>query len=113
MTDTIIKFKKKAAAKKPSTAPKATRKILSAIEFQCPDSKGFWFVNGQFTYKLTEFSNMIASLTPQEFAHHVNDVKNDFANWIGDVFDLKNLAKQVRQAKTQQAIVDVLNSEKA
>ena len=113
MTDTVIKFKKKATAKTSNASQKSTRKILSAIEFQCPDSKSFWFVNGQFTYKLTEFSNMIASLSPQDFSHHVNAQKNDFANWIGDVFDLKNLAKQVRQAKTQQAIVEVLNSEKA
>ena len=83
MTDTIIKFKKKAATKNSSSTQKTTRKILSAIEFQCPDSQGFWFVNGQFTYKLTDFSNMIAGLSPQDFSHHVNAQKNDFANWIG------------------------------
>ena len=107
MSDTIIKFRKTISAKK------TTKKIISAIEFLAPQEKGFWFVDGQYIQKLSDLASAIGYLNADQFKHHVSSSKNDFANWINDVFGLSNLARQVRQAKNKNAIIEVLNGEVA
>ena len=34
-------------------------------------------------------------MTDDIFKHHVNEMKNDFANWIKDVFKEEKLAKEL------------------
>ena len=44
------------------------------------------------------------------FFYHVNDNKNEFANWIRDVFGNQELADKLYQEKTKQGVMKVLDS---
>ena len=48
--------------------------------------------------------NLLKDINKEVFAHHVNDDKNDFANWIRDVFDEPELAKKVSTKKNPKDI---------
>ena len=44
------------------------------------------------------------------FNQHVNDEKNDFAEWIRIVYKNNELADKLNQEKTREGIKNILNS---
>ena len=49
---------------------------------------------------LDELSEAINLIDPDTFRHHVNEEKNDFANWVQHVFGEEELANQLRKYPT-------------
>jgi len=49
---------------------------------------------------LDELSEAINLIDPETFRHHVNEDKNDFANWVQYVFEEEELANQLRKYPT-------------
>ncbi len=76
------------------------KKILSAVQ---PD-KAFWVNNGPILKSLDEFAKALKNLKPEQFLHHVNKQKNDFAKWISDVVGDAILAQRIRALKTKEAM---------
>ena len=72
------------------------KKILSAVQ---PD-KAFWVNNGPVLKSLDEFATSLKNLKPEQFLHHVNRQKNDFAKWISEVVGDGILAQRIRVLKT-------------
>lgn len=72
------------------------KKILSAVQ---PD-KAFWVNNGPILKSLDEFAAAVRKLKPEQFMHHVNRQKNDFAKWISEVVGDGILAQRIRVLKT-------------
>ncbi|MBU0581208.1 MAG: hypothetical protein KKA19_08525 [Candidatus Margulisbacteria bacterium] len=93
------------AAKKGSKTKAALRSLETT-----PD-KAFHMINGKMITKLSDLSNEIESSDEQTFYYHVNDQKNDFANWIKDVFNNSNLATKIDKARTKNELVSVLKSQ--
>ncbi len=52
----------------------------------------FMLCNGTSVKSINELALLMDKLSDEEFSFHVNDNKNDFSNWIRDVFDQSNLA---------------------
>ena len=44
----------------------------------------------------------------ETFMHHVNEKKNDFSNWVEEVFGNKRLAEELRKIKTKQEAIRVI-----
>ncbi len=76
------------------------KKILSAVQ---PD-KAFWVNNGPILKSLDEFFAALKNLKPEQFLHHVNRQKNDFAKWISEVVGDAILAQRIRALKTKDAM---------
>ncbi len=76
------------------------KKILSAVQ---PD-KAFWVNNGPILKSLWEFAASVGKLKPEQFLHHVNRQKNDFAKWIREVIGDNTLAQRIRILKTKEAM---------
>ena len=59
---------------------------------------------------LPEEADRLLSNVPEQFTFHVNDQKNDFANWIADVIGDRSLARELWQTKnpatTMQRLAD-------
>lgn len=83
--------------KKPSIAE--AKKIVSDV---LPE-KSFWVNNGPVLKNLHELAAALKKLKPQQFTHHVNKERNDFAKWIEDVFGDRILAQRVRALKTKES----------
>lgn len=62
---------------------------------QDPD-KYFWLVSGKPIRSLLELFDKLKELTDEEFDHHLNEKKNDFHQWINDVFGEHKLAEMVK-----------------
>ena len=79
------------------------KRILSNT---APD-KAFWVNNGPVLKNVIELATTAAKLTPQQFMHHVNNAKNDFAKWVGEVIRDSELAQQLKRVKTKEDLARV------
>ena len=61
----------------------------------------FYCADGSVIHNLTELEHKLRTMSEQAFRHHVSQSKNDFHNWIRDVFQDYELANQLLRAKTQ------------
>lgn len=53
----------------------------------------FWMTNGQILKNLEEFSEALKNIDVKTFKYHVNKEKHDFAIWVKEVINDKDLAK--------------------
>ncbi len=66
-----------------------------------PEDKRFIVSDGSVLKNIRELADALDSMTEDIFRAHVNDFKNDFANWVRDVFNEHDLAKALTEAKTR------------
>lgn len=101
------KPKKKALESK--NIPKNTKKNLIETEtIIIPQEKYFFLNDGRSLKDMFELANCLETINEEIFFHHVNDFKNDFSNWIKDVFGNKGLADEIfliKDPKQTQLII--------
>lgn len=59
----------------------------------------FWVYEGPVLGNLRDLRDALASMDDATFVYHVNDEKNDFANWVRDVLDDADLARKLSRVK--------------
>ena len=82
-------MKTKKRVKKKKTATK--KQIIKNAK----NSEYFFVKDGKAIKNVIELSNELDKMTDDIFKHHVNEMKNDFANWIKDIFKEEKLAKEL------------------
>ncbi len=82
------------------------KRILSNV----PPEKSFWVNNGPVLRNVIELATAAKKLAPQQFIHHINNAKNDFAKWVDDVIRDSELAKQLRRIKTKDELAHVVKN---
>lgn len=75
-----------------SITKEAASKFLSDV----PESNKFWCNDGTALSSLKELKNALHAMKKETFAHHVNESRNDFSNWINDVIGDSELAEKLR-----------------
>jgi hypothetical protein len=68
------------------------------------EGKAFIVKNGAKLHSLKDLYGHLAVIADADFSHHVNELKNDFAEWIEHAHNDKFLAQAVRRAKTKEEI---------
>jgi hypothetical protein len=75
----------------------------------------FYLKNGGLLYTiedlLVELEKNCKSVDLDNFYSHVNDEKNDYANWIENVFKDKKLANKIAHLKEPKKMLDALKKE--
>ena len=84
--------------KKRSTPTKKQHKLLSEV----PGEFCFMVVDGSSLKSVSELLDKIEEISEDVFNYHVTDERNDFANWVRDVFDEKELAERLFESKTRE-----------
>ena len=69
-----------------------------------PEDKRFWVCNGETIKNLRELVVSLEKMQESIFQHHVSKEKNDFTNWLNDVFGEKKLAGQLKKLKTAKGM---------
>jgi hypothetical protein len=88
--------KTKTAAKKPA-AKKAAKKVPKGIP-QAPEQYVFVLVDGRRLRDVKELADALDSMADHVYGHHVNPQRNDFAQWIEDIFREAELAAELRHS---------------
>ncbi len=61
----------------------------------------FYCVDGSVIRGINELEKKLRTISNEAYSHHANESKNDFHNWIRDVFQEQELANDILTAKTQ------------
>jgi hypothetical protein len=69
---------------------------------EAPQQYHFILSDGRHLKSLYELVDELETMGDDAYRQYVNEGKNDFANWISDVFDERHLAEDIR--RTQQRI---------
>ncbi len=72
--------------------------------------QAFWVNNGPVIKNVIELAAAARKLTAQQFTHHVNKGKNDFAKWVGEVIRDQVLAQKLGRVKTKEGLAAAVTS---
>lgn len=86
--------KAKAPAQR-STTPVTSRVRVYNLTRDIPQEKFFVLANGQPVKNVAELAAILDQLEDHVFHHHVTPDRNDFHNWIKDVFEDVELARKI------------------
>ncbi len=67
-----------------------------------PIDKVFWVCDGRILKNMQELLNALNTMDDETFAYHVSKERNDFANWLKDVFGARKLAAKMRKTKKRE-----------
>ena len=94
---------KKVAVKKTTKTVKRSSK-KPAFMVYADDGECFWTTDGQVLHDLNDLQMALASMNDMVYGHHVNTLKNDFADWVEHVlFDAACAADLRASKKSSQA----------
>ncbi len=71
-------------------------------------AKFFWLKSGKGLRSLRELADYLPAMSLDEFSHHVNAQRNDFANWVQHLFLEPELATTIRKARTKDEFQSVI-----
>lgn len=75
-----------------------------------PEEKRFWLADGRLVSSIKDLHNILKSLNKETFDYHVNESKNDFYNWVKDVYGDRQLADDLLECSTKEGIIFCLIS---
>lgn len=96
---------KKVTAKKKAT--KATKKVAKDLVYS-NNEQSFWLSDGQVLNSLLALHEALLLMSDDIFYHHVNDDKNDFAEWVDYVLCDGDCAIELRKADSKDKVVKVV-----
>nr|MCK4929839.1 hypothetical protein [Nanoarchaeota archaeon] len=76
-----------------------------------PSDKYFKVVDGTVIRHLAELPDALRNMNPETFASHVNNERNDFYDWVKDVFNHSTLARKIRNVKRKETMAKKVFSE--
>ncbi len=105
---TVKKSVKKITISKAQNKKKARRKKKILI-IASPD-KCFWIQCGPVVKDIFELRDALLNVSGEQFNHHVNSTKNDFAVWVDEVLNDKDCARNIKKTKTLNTTIKVLEN---
>jgi two-component SAPR family response regulator len=76
-----------------------------------PEDKKFWVCDGRVLKNLNDLENALRTMNDGTYKYHVNGKKNDFYNWIKNVFNNSKLADEIRNSRNQLSAANKLKRE--
>jgi len=95
-------------AKKASKSKKAVSKKTGCCA-EVPVDNVFYLNDGRILKSLCELRDALKAMDAGTFSHHVNQERNDFANWVRDIMKKKAVANQMAAANTRKAMLAVVS----
>lgn len=73
--------------------------IKKKVMGEAPVEKHFIVADGNRIKSILELARALETMSEEVFRHHVNDARNDFSNWVRDVFNDNAVADELAKAK--------------
>ena len=69
------------------------------------ESQYFYTCDGNQLKSLKEFFDVLPEMQDSVFSHHVNGERNDFANWIINIFQNSDLGNKIQSSQTKKEMI--------
>jgi hypothetical protein len=73
----------------------------------------FISADGKVIKNVLQLKKALEGMKPEIFNLHVNSEKNDFYNWVKDIYEDKNLAEDIKKAKNAEKIIQLIEGRMA
>ncbi len=83
------------------------RKIVREY-FDAPEDKYFYVKDGPTLRNLRDLRDALANITDEQFRQHVNEGRNDFADWVWNIFKDYELQDKLRRRWTRKQALDTV-----
>ena len=100
--------KKRGKSAKSNAKPDSKKKLQSVeviirkkVLGEAPEEHHFVVADGRKLKNIIELADALETMTEEIFRHHANEAKNDFSNWVKDVFYDHSLAEDISMAKNR------------
>lgn len=70
--------------------------------------QAFVLNNNERLYSIRDLIDSLQDMPEHFFEHHTKYGRNDFSNWIGDVFQYYDIAEAIRDVKTKEELAEIL-----
>ncbi len=98
-----IAKQKNIGVKKIASKKREKKVLVIALGDRC-----FWVNYGPALGNLLELRDTLREINEEQFKHHVNEIRNDFADWVKDVLKDKKTALQIKKTKTINSMLKVV-----
>ena len=88
--------------------PKAKKIPKKKLKKSVKPENYFYTVDGRVIKNLFQLAKEMETMANEVFSHHVNNEKNDFSNWVRDIFEQPRLAKEIQDTKDPQTAHTVI-----
>jgi len=68
----------------------------------------FYTADGSTIRSLEELPNALARMDDDTYLRHVEEKKNDFSNWVRDVLELPQLARNLEEAANRTTSIGIV-----
>jgi hypothetical protein len=85
-------------------------KNISILDKNCEEASAFVLPDGTKLRSLKELLKTLDKMDVSVFNHHTTEGRNDFANWIIDVFKYDDVAEEVRNSQTIKELINTLKN---
>ena len=75
--------------------------IRKKVLREAPVEHHFVVADGRKLKNVIELADALETMSEEIFRHHANEAKNDFSNWVKDVFYDHSLAEDISRAKNR------------
>ena len=75
--------------------------IRKKVLGEAPEEHHFVVADGRKLKNIIELADALETMSEEIFRHHANELKNDFASWVKDVFYDHSLAEDISRAKNR------------
>ncbi len=69
----------------------------------------FFVKNGDVIRSITELPDVLQNMDDFTFFYHVNNSRNDFAEWVDTIYHNKELAEMIRGISSRQELIKAMN----
>ena len=97
-------------ATKKATPKKATAFKHTAYKEPDCKSKNFFLCDGREIKNVAELIALLPEMDDTVFFYHVREERNDFANWLKDVFNEREVADKIARTASQSGMKKVLDT---
>jgi len=66
-----------------------------------PEGKCFIVCDGRQLKSIKELAESLDDMSDDAFRHHVSEMRNDFSNWVKDIFQEEDLSEELKQLNTK------------
>jgi len=75
--------------------------IKKKVLGEAPIEHHFVVADGRKLKNIIELADALETMTEEIYSHHANEFKNDFSNWVKDVFYDHSLAEDISRARNR------------
>ena len=75
--------------------------IKKKILGEAPEEHHFVVADGKKLKNIIDLADALETMTEEVFAFHANEYKNDFSNWVKEIFNEHTLAEDLKKAKNK------------